>query len=108
MSDRDRPERKPQRPQLAVALHYGGRGAPRVVAKGAGSVAERIIATAREHDVPLQEDGALAAALARIDLGREIPRELFVAVAHVLAFAWSVTGKRRVTVRDPALPENDR
>jgi|GEM_PF-217386 flagellar biosynthesis protein len=104
----DRTDRKLQRLPLAVALHYGGRGAPRVVAKGAGSVAERIIATAREHDVPLQEDGALAAALARIELGREIPRELFVAVAHVLAFAWSVTGKRRVTVSEAALPQSDR
>jgi flagellar biosynthesis protein len=42
----------------------------------------------------LQEDAALASALSRLDLGREIPRELYVAVAHVLAFAWAVTGKR--------------
>lgn len=82
------------RPPLAVALHYGSSGAPRVVAKGGGFVAERIVATAREHNVPLQEDSPLAAALARIDLGREIPRELYVAVAHVLAFAWSVAGKK--------------
>lgn len=85
--------RRDQRPPLAVALHYSGAGAPRVVAKGGGPLAERIIETAREHNVPLQEDAALAAALARLDLGREIPRELYVAVAHVLAFAWSVTGR---------------
>ncbi len=83
-----------RRPPLAVALHYSGSGAPRVVAKGGGDVAERIIETAREHNVPLQEDAALASALSRLDLGREIPRELYVAVAHVLAFAWAVTGKR--------------
>lgn len=84
------------RPALAVALHYtGGTGAPRVVAKGGGGLAERIIETAREHNVPLQEDSALATALSRIDLGREIPRELYVAVAHVLAFAWDVAGKRK-------------
>jgi flagellar biosynthesis protein len=82
------------RAPLAVALHYSGSGAPRVVAKGGGPLAERIIETAREHHVPLQEDAALVAALSRLDLGREIPRELYVAVAHVLAFAWSVTGKR--------------
>jgi len=86
---------------LAVALHYNGNGAPRVVAKGGGEVANRIIETAREHNVPLQEDGALAATLSRIDLGREIPRELFVAVAHVLAFAWAVTGKKDVKVKEP-------
>lgn len=82
-----------ERPSLAVALHYSGSGAPRVVAKGGGPVAERIIETAREHNVPLEEDAALAATLSRLDLGREIPRELYVAVAHVLAFAWAVAGR---------------
>jgi flagellar biosynthesis protein len=93
MSDR------PRNP-LAVALHYNGNGAPRVVAKGGGDIAKRIVEVAREHDVPLEEDAALAATLSRVELGREIPRELFVAVAHVLAFAWAVTGKRNLTVRD--------
>jgi flagellar biosynthesis protein len=83
-----------RRPALAVALHYSGSGAPRVVAKGGGPVAEKIIETARDHKVPLQEDPSLASALSRIDLGREIPRELYVAVAQVLAFAWTVAGKR--------------
>jgi len=82
-------------PPLAVALHYSGRGAPRVVAKGGGDVARRIVETARKHNVPLEEDAALAGALARVDLNREIPRELWVAVAHVLAFAWSVGGKKK-------------
>lgn len=97
----ERPERRAApHPPLAVALHYNGQGAPRVVAKGGGSLAERIVAAAREHGVPLQEDAALAASLARIDLGREIPRELYVAVANVLAFACSVSGKRDPTLRE--------
>lgn len=86
---------KEHNPPLAVALHYGQGGAPRVVAKGGGPVAEHIIATARQHGVPLEEDPALVAALAQIDLGREIPRELYVAVAQVLTFAWQVSGKKR-------------
>ena len=83
------------RPPIAVALHYNinGGGAPRVVAKGGGEIAEKIVETAREHNVPLQEDAALAAALSKLDIGREIPKELYVAVAHVLAFAWTVAGK---------------
>jgi flagellar biosynthesis protein len=83
------------RPPIAVALHYNvnGSGAPRVVAKGGGEIADKIIETAREHNVPLQEDAALASALSKLDIGREIPKELYVAVAHVLAFAWSVAGK---------------
>jgi flagellar biosynthesis protein len=84
----------------AIALHYNGNGAPRVVAKGGGVVAERIIETARAHGVPLEENTALVAALARVELGREIPRELYIAVAHVLAFAWEVAGKKKVTARE--------
>lgn len=87
-------EYKP-RPSMAVALHYNGRGAPRVVAKGGGDVANKIVETARKHNVPLEEDAALASALARVDLNKEIPKELWVAVAHVLAFAWSVAGKKK-------------
>lgn len=85
---------RPRAP-IAVALHYNvnGGGAPRVVAKGGGQVAEKIIETAREHNVPLQEDAALAGALSKLDIGHEIPKELYVAVAHVLAFAWSIAGK---------------
>jgi flagellar biosynthesis protein len=83
------------RPPLAIALHYGDRGAPRVVAKGAGPIAERIVATAKEHGVVLQEDPGLAASLSKLELGREIPRELYVAVAQVLAFAWSVKALKR-------------
>lgn len=85
---------RPRAP-IAVALHYNinGGGAPRVVAKGGGEIAEKIIETAREHNVPLQEDAALAGALSKLDIGREIPKDLYVAVAHVLAFAWSVAGK---------------
>ena len=90
----------PYRPQTAVALHYTGSGAPRVVAKGGGAVAERIVEKARAHGVPLNEDAALVSALARVELGREIPRELYVEVAHVLAFVWEVAGKRSVTVRE--------
>jgi flagellar biosynthesis protein len=82
------------KPPLAVALHYSGNGAPRIVAKGGGEVAARIVQTAREHNVPLQEDAALAATLSRLELGREIPRELYVAVAQVLAFAWGVAGRK--------------
>jgi flagellar biosynthesis protein len=67
-----------------------------VVAKGGGLVAENIIKVAQAHGIPLDEDAALASALSRVDLNREIPRELYVAVAQVLAFAWDVAGKRPV------------
>ena len=65
-----------------------------MVAKGRGEVAERILAVAREHDVPLHADAGLVELLARIDLGDEIPPELYLAVAQVLAFAYQLSGSK--------------
>ncbi|MDN4173543.1 EscU/YscU/HrcU family type III secretion system export apparatus switch protein [Nocardioides sp. SOB77] len=76
---------------VAVALRYDESSpAPRVVARGAGLVAQRIREAAVAHDVPLVRDVPLARALyAAGDVGREIPVELFAAVAQVLAFVIS-------------------
>jgi len=84
--------RNPTPPAVAVALHYRPERerAPRVIAKGGGETAERILAIAKEHGIPLQEDPALAAALSRLDLNESIPRELYVAVAEVLRFIWDI------------------
>ncbi len=81
-----------QRSPVAVALHYRPERerAPRVVAKGGGETAARIMAIAKEHGVPLQQDPALVATLSRLDLNQEIPRELYVAVAEVLRFVWGL------------------
>ena len=72
--------------QLAVALHYDRAGAPRVVAKGRGSIGARIVEIARAHDIPIEENEVLAGALSNVELGDEIPAELYKAVAEVLIF----------------------
>jgi len=72
--------------RVAIALEYDFSGAPRVSAKGRGLVAERIVALAREHGVAVEENHALAEALAGIDLDQEIPEALYRAVADVLTF----------------------
>ena len=72
--------------QLAVALHYDRSGAPRVVAKGRGSIGARIVEIARAHDIPVEENEVLAGALSNVELGEEIPAELYKAVAEVLIF----------------------
>jgi len=77
----------------AVALRYDGKGAPRVTAKGQGYVAEEILALAHQHHIPLHEDAALAGLLARLELGEQIPEQLYRAVAEVIAFAWKLNGK---------------
>ena len=78
---------------LAVALQYDGERAPRVTAKGLDSVAEQIIELARKHGIPMQENKPLAAVLARVELGEEIPEALYLAVAQVIAFAYHLSGK---------------
>jgi flagellar biosynthetic protein FlhB len=73
---------------VAVALKYeAARGAPRVVAKGAGEVAAKLRERAAEARVPMVQDIPLARALhASCDIGQEVPAQLFTAVARVLAF----------------------
>jgi len=84
---------------LAVALRYEpGRSAPRIVAKGAGVVAQKIRERAEEAGVPMVRDIPLARALhAACDIGQEIPEELYTAVAQVLAFIEHL--KRRGSAR---------
>lgn len=75
-------------PSKSAALAYSGVGAPRLVAKGEGELARRIVATAREHGVPLVQDTQLTELLCQLPLGDEIPPKLYVAVAEVLAFVY--------------------
>ena len=79
----------------AVALKYDQKkdNAPRVVAKGRGEIAEKIIEVAREHNVPLCEDQNLIQIFEALDLETEIPPELYRAVAEVLAFIYRLNGK---------------
>ncbi|MDY6941560.1 MAG: EscU/YscU/HrcU family type III secretion system export apparatus switch protein [Pseudomonadota bacterium] len=86
--------KEPRQPNQAVAVDWDGKGAPRVVASGAGEVAERILETAKQHDVPIVENKDLVTLLAQVDLGQEIPTELYLAVAEVLAFTYSLTGRK--------------
>jgi flagellar biosynthesis protein len=78
---------------LAVALARAQPGAPRVVAKGRGEVGRRIIDMARAHGVPLEENPALAEALAQVELEHAIPEALYRAVAEVLVFILRMSGR---------------
>jgi flagellar biosynthesis protein len=73
----------------ATALRYEpGSRAPQVVATGAGLVADRILAAAREAGIPVKSDPALAGALAKLELGADVPEALWTAVAETLAWAY--------------------
>ena len=78
---------------VAVALRYDGAGAPRVTAKGEGHIAEQIAKLARANEIPMYADPDLARLLSSVELGAQIPRALYVAVAEVIAFAYRVSGR---------------
>lgn len=81
--------------QTAVALRYVSTedDAPRILAKGRGSLAERILQIAREHGVPVHPDADLVEVLVRLDVGQAIPPELYQAVAEVLAYIYRMNKK---------------
>jgi len=93
--------------ELAVALRYDSAvmRAPRVIAKGADYVALRIRQVAVAHGVPIVERKPLARALYRdVEVGQEIPAELYKAVAEVLAYVYELTGRsRRRPAAEPAM-----
>src|SRR5919107_5112709 len=77
---------------VAVALRYDPeKGAPRVIAKGQGAIAQKIRELAAEHRIPMVQDVALARALEKsVEVGMEIPADFYGAVAKVLAFVMSL------------------
>ena len=77
-------------PEKAVAIRYDGKkeSSPRVVAKGKGYVARKIKAIAEEHNIPIRHDDDLVELLAEIDIDREIPQELYAAVAEILSWIY--------------------
>jgi len=81
----------------AVALRYDPLKdpAPRVVGKGQGLVAERILQIARDNNIPIHEDPDLVEVLAALELGRLIPEELYAAMAEILAFLYRLNHRAK-------------
>jgi len=79
----------------AVALRYDREkeNAPRVVASGKGSSAENIIKVAELHNLPIRRDEDLIELLSKVEIDREIPEKLYVAVAEVFRFIYALTNK---------------
>jgi flagellar biosynthesis protein len=82
-------------PKKAIAILYedGKNSAPKVIASGKGTIAEKIIETALEAGIHIQQDANLVELLAKVDVGEEIPVELYQTVAEVLAFVYKVNNK---------------
>ncbi|MDI6735581.1 MAG: EscU/YscU/HrcU family type III secretion system export apparatus switch protein [bacterium] len=79
----------------AVALKYDSAKSqsPKIVAKGVGKLAERIIQVANEHNVAIHEDPNLAEVLTKLELNTEIPPDLYQAVAEILVFVYNLNKK---------------
>ena len=81
----------------AVALKYKPLSdtAPKVIAKGRGRVAEKIIEIARKHGIYIHEDPDLIEVLSKLDMSEEIPPDLYVVVAELLAFVYSLNRQKK-------------
>jgi flagellar biosynthesis protein len=85
----------------AIALEYGQRKTPVVTAKGDDDLAQKIIDEAQRHGVYVAEDPQLLALLSRIDLDKEIPPELYTAVAVILSWVYWLKGMRPGDEKNP-------
>ncbi|MEA3405968.1 MAG: EscU/YscU/HrcU family type III secretion system export apparatus switch protein [Pseudomonadota bacterium] len=90
MSDDSKPRLSDQ---IAVSLQYEGEGAPIVTAKGSGHIAQQIIETAKQYDIPIKQDSELVELLSQVELDQQIPELLYEAVAQVLVFAYQLNNK---------------
>jgi len=81
--------------QEAVALKYDKEknSAPKVTAKGKGTTAQKIIELAKHNDIPIKKDEDLLELLSKVELDKEIPAEMYKAVAEVFSFIYKMTNK---------------
>ena len=80
----------------AVALGYNRSqdNAPKVLASGAGEIANKTISLAKEHDIPIKEDPDLIEILSKVEVDQEIPPNLYKAVAEIFSFLYKITNKK--------------
>ncbi|MEA2072548.1 MAG: EscU/YscU/HrcU family type III secretion system export apparatus switch protein [Campylobacterota bacterium] len=81
--------------QKAVTLKYNKElnDAPKVTAKGEGFTAENIIKIAKLHDIPIKKDEDLVEMLSKLEIDREVPAEMYKAIAEVFSFVYKMTKK---------------
>lgn len=100
-------DQESHRVSRAAALRYrqAEDEAPVVVAKGSGAIAERILEIAREQGIPIHQDPALVDVLSKLDIEQQIPPELYVLVAEILAFIYRA---QAAVVEIPPRPPDNR
>lgn len=92
--EKDKGQKQIKKENKAAALVYDQTGAPRIVAKGRGEVAQKIIEAAQEEGIPIQKNELLVEALMQVELTKEIPPQLYRAVAELLAFIYRLENSK--------------
>jgi flagellar biosynthesis protein len=89
---------EPPNTRQTVALRYAPKkdAAPKLVAKGRGYLADKILELAREHNIPIRHDKNLVQILSRLDLEAEIPENAYKAVAEILAFIYRLANRQGI------------
>jgi flagellar biosynthesis protein len=80
----------------AVALKYDKEKntAPKVTAKGEGKTAQKIIELAKENDIPIKKDEDLVELLTKVELDKEVPQEMYKAIAELFSFLYKLTNSK--------------
>jgi len=89
----DETPRSDRRPSAVAIAYDTSDAAPRVVAKGYGTVAENIMRTAQDHGLYVHESPELVGLLMQVDLDKHIPPELYLAVAQLLAWLYKLEAR---------------
>ena len=76
----------------AVSLEYDGKTTPTITASGSHSIAEEILSIAKTHNIPIYENKSLIEILSRMEVGDEIPKELYLIIAQLIAFVYHLKG----------------
>ena len=79
---------------VALGFNRSQDNAPKVLASGAGEIANKIISLAKEHDIPIKEDPDLIEILSKVEVDQEIPPNLYKAVAEIFSFLYKITNKK--------------
>ena len=93
MDPEDSTGKEGRRTAAAIGYDVASDSAPRLLAKGQGDIAERIIALAKVHNIPIREDRDLVALLSQLNLNQEIPAELYRTVAEILTFIYKANDR---------------
>ena len=91
------PTPSPRLGAAALAYDKTKQAAPKLTAKGQGLVAEKILAVAAAHNIPIRQDADLLSILSKVELDTEVPIEVYAVVAEIFAYLYQTNAKAKAT-----------